>query len=95
MFLKGRRTPVAIEHNLRSGYVTVEVRGKLEKSWQVKSFYEAFTLPYNFIVDDHKFTLRKHVDNDGDETETLVLDIDGIPFTKHPYVSDDFSKFTV
>ena len=28
-FLEGRRTPVAIEHNLRSGYVIVEVRGKL------------------------------------------------------------------
>ena len=77
---------------MRSGYVIVEVRGKLQKSWQVKSFYEAFALPYNFVVDDHKFTLRKHVNEDGEETDTLILDIDAIPFTKHPYVDSDFSK---
>ena len=34
-FFKGRRTPVAIIHNLRGGYVTVDVRGKPQKSWQV------------------------------------------------------------
>ena len=28
VFLEGHRTPIAIEHNLRSGYLVVEVRGK-------------------------------------------------------------------
>ena len=79
-FLEGRRTPVAIEHNLRSGFVTLEVRGKLVKNWQVKSFYEAFAAAYNFTVDNHKFTLRKHVNDEGEETDLLVLDIDMIPF---------------
>ena len=58
----------------------------------MKNFYEAFELAYNFMVDNHKFTLRKHINEEGDETEKLVLDIDGIPFTKHPYVSSDFGK---
>ena len=33
VFLKGRRTPVSIEHNMRSGMVTLDVNGKPVKSW--------------------------------------------------------------
>ena len=35
VFLKGRRTPVSVEHNMRSGFVTLDVCGKPQKSWQV------------------------------------------------------------
>ena len=33
VFLNGHRTPVSIEHNLRSGMVTLDVDGKPKKSW--------------------------------------------------------------
>ena len=33
VFLNGNRTPVSIEHNLRSGMVTLDVDGKPKKSW--------------------------------------------------------------
>ena len=42
---------------------------------------------------DHKFTLRMKVDADGDETDALELDIDGVAFMKHPYVDINFGKF--
>ena len=93
VFLEGRRTPVSIEHNMRSGFVTIELRGKPEMSWQVKNFRDAFKYPYNFVYEDHKFTLRVQVDEEGDETDNLELEIDGLIFTKHPFVSSDFSKF--
>ena len=42
VFLKGRQTPIVVEHNMRSGFATVEVRGKPERSWQVKNLLDAF-----------------------------------------------------
>ena len=75
---------------MRSGTVTIDVRGKPEKSWQVKNLLDAFEHAYNFVYEDHKFTVRKQVDDEGEETDTLVLEIDGILFTKHPFVSPDF-----
>ena len=47
-------------------------------------------MPYNFTHGGHKFTLRKRVDNEGNETENLDLDIDGLEFSQHPFVSSDF-----
>ena len=92
VFLKGKRTPVSVEHNLRSGLVTLDVCGKPQKSWQVQKFEEAFDVPHNFTHDDHKFTLKKQVDEDGTETENLELDIDGQLFMKYPFVDKDFGK---
>ena len=48
VFLKGQHTPVSIEHNMRSGHVVLDVCGKPEKSWIVKSFTDAVEHPYNF-----------------------------------------------
>ena len=92
VFLEGQATPIVIEHNKRSGFVTVDVRGKPEKSWQVKNLLDAFKHAFNFVVEGHKFTIRREVDEEGEETDTLVLEIDGILFTKHPFMSSDFSK---
>ena len=47
-------------------------------------------MPYNFTHDEHKFTLRLQIDEEGEETEKLELDIDGKPFSKHQYVSEYF-----
>ena len=58
VFLKGHRTPVSIEHDLRNGLVTLDVDGKPKESWHAKSFAEAFNLPFNFTHDGHKFTLK-------------------------------------
>ena len=66
VFLKGRRNTISLEHNLRSGLVTLDVNGKPEKSWYAMSFAEAFAIPFNFTHDGHKFTLRMKVDKDGD-----------------------------
>ena len=33
VFLNGKRTPVSVEHNMRSGFVTLDVCGKPQKSW--------------------------------------------------------------
>ena len=90
VFLSGRHTPVSIEHNMRSGLVVLDVCGKPEKSWNVKSFTDAVEHPYNFTHDGHKFTLRKRLDDEGEESENLELDIDGVPFKKHPFISKDF-----
>ena len=91
-FIKGRLTPVSIEHNMRSGFVTLDVCGKPKKSWQVKSLAEAFSVPFNFQHEGHKFTVRKEVDSEGDETERLELLIDGVVFNKHPYIDINFGK---
>ena len=49
-----------------------------------------FSVPYNFTHDEHKFTIRLQIDEDGEETEKLELDIDGLLFSKHQFVSEDF-----
>ena len=90
IFLHGRPVAVSIEHNMRSGEVTLEVCGKRKKSWQVKRFADVFLVPFNLMHDGHKFTLRKRVDDEGNETENLELDIDGLEFSLHPFVSSDF-----
>ena len=51
---------------------------------------EVFQVAYNFTHDGHKFTLRKKLNEEGEETETLELEIDGLPFSRHPFVSEDF-----
>ena len=33
------------------------------------------------------------VDEDGDQTEDVVLEIDGLVFNKHPYIDKDFGKY--
>ena len=90
VFLSGRRTPISLEFNLRSGQVTLDVCGKPKKGWQAKSLAEVFSVPFNFVHEGHKFTIRKQIDEDGEETEKLELDIDGLPFQKHQFISDDF-----
>ena len=90
VFLNGRHTPVSLEHNLRSGQVTLDVCGKPEKSWQAESLAEVLNVPYNFVHEGHKFTVRKQIDEEGEETEKLELEIDGLPFSKHQFISDDF-----
>ena len=92
VFLKGRRNPVSLEHNKRCGQVSLDVCGKPKKSWEAKSLTEAFVIPYNFSHEGHKFTIKIHVDEDGNETEKLDLEIDGILYTKHPFLSSDFGK---
>ena len=92
VFLNGHRTPVSIEQNLRSGMVTLDVDGKPKKSWHAKSFAEAFKIPYNFIHDGHKFTVKMNYDKEGEEVDQIELEIDGILFKNHPYVDKDFGK---
>ena len=77
---------------MRSGFATVEARGKIERSWQVKNLIDAFKDAFNFVLEDHKFTIRRHVDEEGEETDIIVLIIDDVPFLKHPLVSSDFGK---
>ena len=52
------------------------------KNWQVKNMVDAFLVPQNFMIDGIKFTLRRGVDSEGDPTDTLELDIDGIYYKK-------------
>ena len=92
VFLKGYRTPISIEHDLRSGLVSLDVDGKPWKSWHAKTFTEAFSVPYNFTHDGHKFTVRINDDKEGDEVYKIELEIDGILFENHPYVDKDFGK---
>ena len=68
----------------------LDICGKPEKSWSVKSFADVVELPYNFTHEGHKFTLRKSLDDEGEESENIELVIDGIPYKKHPYISQDF-----
>ena len=93
-FLKGRRTPVSVEHNMRSGQVTLDVAGKPKNSWQAKSFAEAFAVQYNFTHEGLKFSLRMGVDSDGNETESLELEIEGVPYNKYPFIDIKFGKFS-
>ena len=93
-FLNGHRAPVSIEHNLRSGMVSLDVDGKPKKSWHAKSFAEAFKVPYNFTHDGHKFTVKMNDEKEGEEVEQIELEIDGILFEKHPYLDKDFGKQT-
>ena len=79
-FLKGRRTPVSVEFNMRSGFLSVDLKGKPQMSMQVKSLLEGFENWYNFSHDGHKFTLKKEVDTEGDETGKLELLIDAISY---------------
>ena len=65
IFLSGRRVPVVLELNIRSGQVTLDVCGKPKMSWSAKKFSEIFEVPYNFTHDGHKFTLRMGVDDEG------------------------------
>ena len=44
------------------------------------------------MLEDHKFTIRRYVDDEGEETDTIILIIDDVPFLKHPLVSSDFGK---
>ena len=60
--------------------VTLDVNGKPWKSWHAKSFAEAFSIPYNFTYNDHKFTLKMKVDEEGNQTDELDLEIDGLLF---------------
>ena len=87
VFLKGRHTPVSIEHNMRSGQVVLDVCGKPEKSWSVKSFADVVEHPYNFTHEGHKFTLCKRTEKESEDSNKFELVIDGIPFKKHPYIS--------
>ena len=34
--------------------------------------------------------MRKQIDDEGEETNKLELDIDGLQFSKHQFLSDDF-----
>ena len=80
VFLSGRQTPVVIEHNIRSGFATIEVRGKPERSWQVKNLLDAFKDAFNFVFEGHKFTICRQVDEEGEYTDVIVLIIDDVPF---------------
>ena len=64
-FINGRRVPVSIEYNMRSSHVTLDVCGKEKKSWMNKKFADVFQVPFNFMHDGHKFTLRKRIDKEG------------------------------
>ena len=77
IFLKGHKNTVSVEHNMRSGMVTLDFAGKPMKSWQVNSPSEALLVPYNFIALGYKFTVRRGVDSEGNQINTLELDIDG------------------
>ena len=91
-FLNGHRTPVSIEHNLRSKVISLDVDGKPKMSWQAKSFAEEFKVPYNFTHDNHKFTVKMNDEKEGEEVDQIELEIDGILFEKHPYLDKDFGK---
>ena len=90
--LDGILTPISIEHNMRSGQVTVDVAGKPEKDWNVSNLIDAFESWFNFMHKDHKLTLRRRVDEDGNQTEELELLIDGKSYYDYPYLSKDFGK---
>ena len=77
---------------MRSGQVYLEVDGKFKMSWNAKSFAEALAIPYNFTHEGLKFTLRMKVDKDGNVTDEVELEIEGIIFEKHPFVDKDFGK---
>ena len=41
-FVNGIMTPISIEHNMRSAQLSLDVAGKPEKNWDVKSMEDAF-----------------------------------------------------
>lgn len=90
VFLKGKRAPVSIEFNFRSGHLSLEICGKPVEDWQVKEISEAFAVPYVFDHEGFKFTVKMQVDDKGNMTEKPELEIQGIPFSKHPYMDKDF-----
>ena len=92
MFLKGHLKTVSVEHNKRSGLVSQDFAGKPFKSWQVSNLYDAFSVPFNFMAEGYKFTLRRGLDSDGYQNDTLELDIEGQHFKKHPYLDINFGK---
>ena len=93
LFFKGLPKAISVEHNMRSGFVSLDLAGKPIKSWQVKNFVDAFYLPYNFTAEGYKFTLRRGVDSEGDLTDSLELEIEGMYFKLHPYLNIDFGKY--
>ena len=58
----------------------------------MQNLIDAFKDAFNFVVDNHKFTIRIHVDEQGEETDIIALIIDDVPFLKHPLVAEDFGK---
>ena len=46
VFLKGKRTPVSVQHEKRAGLVFIEVRGKRIKLFQAKLLSDAFKEPF-------------------------------------------------
>ena len=58
----------------------------------MKSLIDAFEHAFNFVFEGHKFTVRRKFDEEGEETDSLELEIDGILFTNHPFISSDFGK---
>ena len=92
LFLKGHLKPVSVEHNMRGGFATLDFAGKPMKTWKVKNFKDAFKVPYNFTAEGKKFTLRMGFDSEGNETDTLELDIEGLHFKQHPYLDINFGK---
>ena len=93
--MKGLKKPISVEFNQRSGLVSHDVAGKPMKSWQVGSLAEAFSVNYTFYLEGVKFTLRMGVDSDGNQTDEVELDIDGIYYKKHPYLNIDFGKLLI
>ena len=77
---------------MRSGFVKLQFAGKLVKNWHVKNFVDAFLVPFNFMEEGVKFTIRRGVDSEGDPTDTLELFMEGIHFKKHPYLDINFGK---
>ena len=92
VFLKGHLKPISVEHNMRSGVASLDFANKPIKTWQVKNFVDAFQVHYNFTAEGKKFTLRRGVDSDGNSTDTLELEIEGLYFKKHPYLNINFGK---
>ena len=77
---------------MRSAQLTLDVDGKTQKDWNVSDMADAFDQWYNFTHKGHKFTLRKRIDSDGDETGELELLIDGKLYRDYPYLDKDFGK---
>ena len=76
---------------MRSGHASLDVCGKPKQGWQVKSLAEIFEVAFNFTHEGHKFTLRKQVDDEGEDTDMPELEIDGTVFSKHQFISEEFS----
>ena len=65
--------------------------GKPKMTWRAKGLAEAFSVPYNFTHDGHKFTLKLNINEaDKEMGNPLSLDIDGKEFSRHPFLPSDF-----